>query len=200
MRPVILSGLSAVAICLTLASGAQATTIGSQAFVDINAPTADGSSTGNLNTSTIFKIGQLISTTSQTGIFVGMPTQFFPSFTFNVTIPNSLTFGNSAFGTFSSTAITVVTNVPGFLNISALGLWTPGTFFGSLTGPLLSSLTFTFTQDPAHTGAIGASATFATTSTVIPEPPSIVMGLTGLAAGVGIYLLRQRRRANLAMV
>jgi hypothetical protein len=189
-----------VAICLSLASGAQATTIGSQAFVDINSPTANGSPTGNLNTSTIFTIAQFVSTTSQTGIFAGMPRQFFSPFTFDITNPASLTFGNSVFGTFASTAITVVTNIAGFLNISALGVWTPGTFGGVTGGPFLSTLTFTFTQDPAHSGAIGASATFATTSTVIPEPPSIVMGLTGLAAGVGIYLLRQRRRAAIAMV
>ena len=200
MRPVILSGLSAVAICLSLASGAQATTISSQAFVDINSPTANGSPTGNLNTSTIFTIGEFVSTTSQTGIFVGMPRQFFASFTFNINNPTSLTFGNSVFGTFASTAITVVTNIPGFLNISVLGMWTPGTFGGVTGGPFPATLTFTFTQDPAHRGAIGASATFATP---VPEASSMVMGLTGLtglAAGVVIYRLRQRRRTTLAMV
>jgi MYXO-CTERM domain-containing protein len=48
---------------------------------------------------------------------------------------------------------------------------------------------FAFTQTPVTTGVISASATLA----VIPEPSSIVEGLTGLA-GVVIYRLRRRRR------
>jgi hypothetical protein len=199
MRPVILSGLSAVAICVALASGVQATTIGSQGFVDINAPAADGSPTGNLNTATTFSIGLFVSTTSHTGVFTGMPTQLFPAFSFNLTNPTSLIFGNSVFGTFASTAITVVTSLPGFLNISVLGNWTPGTFGGVTGGPFGSTLTFTFTQDPVHRGPISAAATFSILPAVIPEPPSIVMGLTGLAAGVLIYQLRRRRRVTSAL-
>ena len=199
MRPVIFFGLSTVAICLALASGVQATTMGAQAFVDIGSPTANGSPTGNINTATTFSIGTFVSTTSQTGVFTGMPTQFFPSFSFNITNPTSLIFGNSVFGTFASTAITVVENVPGFLNISVLGNWTPGTFGGVTGGPFGSILAFTFTQDPAHRGPISAAATFSILPAVIPEPPSIVMGLTGLAAGVLIYRLRRRRRVTSAL-
>jgi len=195
MRPVILFALSVMVICLALASGVHATTINSQAFTDTGSPTANGSPTGNINTATTFTVGNFISTTSQTGIFAGMPLQFFSSLSFNITNPSSLTFGNSFFGTFASTAITVVTNTPGFLNISAMGEWTPGTFGGLSGGPFASTLTFVFTQNPSHNGAIGDSAVF---QTVIPEPPSVVMGLTGLAMGGVIYLLR-RRRATLAL-
>lgn len=196
MREKILFGLSAAVICLALASGVHASSIDSQAFTDIGAPMANGSPTGNINTATTFTIGNFVSTASNTGIFAGMPTQFFPSFTFNITSPTSLAFGNSVFGTFASTAITVVTNTPGFLNLSVTGEWTPGTFGGVTGGPFASSLTFTFTQTPSHSGAIGASAVF---ETIVPEPPSVVMGLTGLAIGGVIYGFRRRRRATLVL-
>ena len=196
MRPVILFSLSVGAICLALATAVHATTIDSQGFADIGSATANGSPTGNINTATTFTIGNFISTTSHTGVFAGMPTQSFPSFSFNITNPTSLTFGNSVFGTFASIAITVVTNTPGFLNISVMGGWTPGTFGGVIGGPFASTLTFTFTQNPSHSGAIGASAVFAA---AIPEPPTVVMGLTGLAVGGMIYGLRRRRRATLSI-
>ena len=192
MRSVILFTLSAMAICLVLASGVHATTIDSQAFTDTGSPTANGSSTGNINTATSFTVGNFISTTSQTGFFAGMPVQSFASFSFNITNPTSLTFGNSIFGTFTSTTITVVTNTPGFLNLSVMGEWTPGTFGGVTGGPFASTLSFVFTQNPSHSGAIGDSAVF---QTVIPEPPTMVMGLTGLALGGMIYRLRRRRAA-----
>jgi len=71
-----------------------------------------------------------------------------------------------------------------------------GDWHGLDRGPFESEMRFAFTQTPATTGSISASATFtsfAPEPPSVPEPSSIVMSLTGLA-GVVIYRLRRRRR------
>ena len=162
-------------------------------FDDIGSPTADGSTTGDLNMATTFMVSTMISGTSRSGIFIGFPVATpFPSFTFNSTINTSLAFGDPLFGNFTSTSISEVTNVPSVIGFDVKGDWMPGSFFPSLMGQTLDALfSVSFTQIPAHSGEISDSASF---STVVPEPPSIVLVLTGLAAGVGIYGLRRGRR------
>jgi hypothetical protein len=77
--------------------------LGTQAFSDIGTPTADGSNTGNINTAMTFTIGDLVSTTSNTGVFAGMPTQNFGTFTMVVPSPiiQVLVFFTDVFGTFT---------------------------------------------------------------------------------------------------
>jgi hypothetical protein len=183
----ILFGLATLAVCLSLTTGAQAGSVNTQGFADIGTPTAN---TGDINTATSFTVGNLVSTTAQTGFFVGMATQTFGSVTFDTTSGTSLTFGNSVFGTFTSTSITEATNVAGSVAFYVLGNWTPGSQ-GGTAGE--SSFTISFTQTPAHTGSISDSGTFSIPpAAVVPEPSSVVMGLTGVAFGVVIF--RRRRR------
>jgi hypothetical protein len=159
-----------------------------QGFVDQGTPQAGGSPTGDINTATKFIIGDLQTTSAQTGFFVGMATQDIGQVSFDSTSGSSLDFGNSVFGTFSSTSITEVTNVPGVVGFYVLGNYTPGTQGGN-SG--LASFTLSFTQT-APGSSISNSGTFSIPPAAVPEPSSVVMGLTGIAA-CGLVCVWQRR-------
>jgi len=199
LRPLILFGLSALAIFLSATAGLRADPIvlGTQGF------NAAGSvitpNTGDVTTATVFDFGNFGTTSNQTGIFAGMPTQLFGPVSLNITIPTGLAFGNSVFGAFTSSSNTPV--FIGFNTASFLedGLWTPGTFpgFSGLTGgPFTTKLLLSFTQVGGPGTAVSFSGSFSASKT--PEPSSIVMVLTGLIAGVVMFRLR-RSRCNLVM-
>lgn len=58
---------------LTSTGKAQAAFIGTQGFADIGAPTTN---TGDINTATVFNLGNLLTTGSQSGNFLGLPLTF----------------------------------------------------------------------------------------------------------------------------
>jgi hypothetical protein len=183
--------LSALAICLAPTSTVLAVPTGTQGFADIGTPMASGSATGNINTATMFTIGDLMSTTANTGVFSGMTHQDFGSVMFDITSASSLDFGNSVFGHFASTSFTETKMAPGVLSIFVLGEWTPGTQGGVTGGPFMSDVTITFNQTPPFSGSISDSFTFATPAPTssVPEPATfglMALGLLGLA--------RRRRR------
>ena len=181
---------------LTISFTAEAQPIGTQGFADIGTPTAGGSATGNLNTATSFAFGGLTSTTASTGIFTAMPTQFFGTVSFDITSDTSLTFGNSVFGTFTSTSFAETINNPGQIAIFVAGEWTPGTYGGVTGGPFLSDVTISFTQTPASSGSISGSATFATPEEIpgeIPEPATSWLFGISLAALACIAYWRRKR-------
>jgi len=187
------------ALLLACAVGtAKAGPIGTLGFSDIGTPTADGSPTGNINTATSFTIGELFSTTAEMGIFVGLGHQDFGAVSFSTLTPTSFSFSNSVFGTFTSTSISEAVNTPGVVAFYILGNYTAGTVDpGTGTNP--ASFTLSFTQTPAFTGGISDSGTFAVPPAPppgVPEPATLVMGLTGIAGGGLFYLLRRRRRAS----
>ncbi len=179
--------------------------VGTQGFADIGTPLAGGSATGDINTATSFTIGNLVSTTSDTGVFSGMSSQVIGAVSFDTTSGTSLSFTNSAFGTFTSTSIDEYTNKAGTVAFYVLGTWTPGTYNNNNTtytsGPYDASFTISFTQTPPGSGnSISDSATFSVPPTgmpSVPEPASIVMGLTGLVIG-GLAYRRHRRQASIA--
>jgi hypothetical protein len=176
-----------------LASGfgtAQAAAVGTQGFADIGSPTVD---TGNINSATVFNIGDMVSTGSQMGVFVGMPTQNVGPFSFNDTVGSSMTFGDGVFGTFSSTSILEYANSPGSVSFYVVGSWTPGSYVGGLPGP--ASFNLNFNQNPAGTGSISDSGTFSIPPTGVPgvpEPSSLTLALTAVA-GAGLFSLARRR-------
>ncbi len=196
---------SALIVCPTGNLFAGSSPVGTQAFADIGTPQAGGSATGDINTATSFMIGDLLSTTSNTGVFAGMSKQDFGAVSFNTTSQTSLSFGDSVFGTFTSTNIDEYTNRAGTVAFYVLGTWTPGSYNNNNTtytsGPYDASFTISFTQTPAGAGgAISDSATFSVPPSGIPgvpEPASIVMGLTGLVIG-GLAYRRHRRQSSIA--
>jgi len=181
----------AVGLSLTASTAAWGQA-GSQGFADTGAPTAN---TGNINTSTSFTIGDLVSNGSQSGLFVGMGSQTFGTVAFDTTVGTSLSFGNAVFGSFASTSITLASDVPGAVAYYALGEWTPGTYGSVAGGPFLASFTISYTQTPAGTGAISDSSTFSVPPAPlgVPEPSSFV--LLGLGA-IGFVGYRRLRRAR----
>src|SRR5215467_3491900 len=142
--------------------------LGTQAFVEFGTPTAGGVPMGNINTATSFMIGNLVSTANNSGVFAGMPSQFFGPVSFSLTSPTSFIFGNSLFGTFRSTSISVAKNVPGFLNLDIFGHWTPGTF-GGLTGhgPFVAEVGLSFVQIPTGTGGVISDNSVLSVSTTV---------------------------------
>jgi hypothetical protein len=148
----------------------------------------------------------LVSTTSNSGVFLGMPPQSLGHFLFNLTNPSIAGFpASETFGSFRIESLTEPTNNPdtGFAVLLASGVWVPGTWsmdhFGVPDKPFDADLRMAFTQTPAHTGAISASGTFAVPApAAVPEPSSIVLVLTGLAAGVVTDWRRRRRQRAMA--
>jgi len=192
VRPVILFGLAALA-CLSPASRLQATPIiiGMQGFTDSGVTTTD---TGDVSTAMTFTLGNWTTTTFGTGIFAGMPVQTFGQVSFNIADPSGFTFGNGVFGAFDATSVTTSPPVPNVASFSFDGLWAPGTQGGLTGGPFPSSINVLLIQPGGPGSPIISNATFSVeeAETVIPEPSSFVLSLTGLAAGVLIY--RRRRR------
>jgi hypothetical protein len=176
---------------------AKAGPVGTLGFADIGTPTAN---TGDINTATSFTIGNLISTTAETGIFAGPPpmlSQDFGSVTFSTGTPASFSLSNSVFGTFTSTSITEAVNSPGLVGFYILGTYTAGSVDpGSGTNP--ASFTLSFTQTPASTGSISDSGSFSVPPASppgVPEPATLVLGLTSIVGG-GLFHLIRRRRAK----
>jgi hypothetical protein len=165
------------------------TSIGTQGFADIGAPSVVG---GNINTGTSFTLGNLISTGAQAGYFAGLTTQIFGPASFVPGVGSGFAFGNATFGSFLSTSIVEQTNAPGERSFFILGNYTAGTFDPSLSpNPAPASLRLSFTQTPPVDGAISASATMAIPP--VPEPSTLMLACVGLAGGLAV---EQNRRAS----
>jgi hypothetical protein len=189
----------ALAAVLSQATNVHAGPVGTQGLADVGGPTVD---TGDINTATTFTIGDLLSTYSHTGVFVGMTAQDFGPASFTTTSPTSFSFGNSVFGSFSSNVIMLAAEGPGTISYYIAGEYTPGSYVtGYGSGPFAASLTISFTQTPPGPGgAISDSATFSVPPTPppsIPEPASVVLGLTGIL-GCGLMHYLRRRSIKIA--
>jgi hypothetical protein len=171
---------------------------GTQAFVDAGSPTFSPGT--DINTATTFTIGDWVSTTSQTGIFT--PTSLpkltdFGSVTFSVGAPTSFSITQPIFGTFTSTSITEAMVSPGIVGFYILGNYTPGTVVSGGTEQL-ASFTISFNQSP-NGGAISDSGTFSVPpaqNPFVPEPSTLIMGLTSVVGGIFFHLRRRRRLRN----
>lgn len=171
------------------------TSTGSQGFADIGSPSVDS---GNINTGTTFTIGNMISTGASVGYFSGLSTQIFGPIAFNPTVASSISFGNATFGSFLSNSITEQTNAPGERSFLVLGNYTAGTFNPALTpNPAPASMTISFTQTPAGTGAISDSATLSIPPAV-PEPSTALLACVGVAGGLAVDQSRRQRRRRAA--
>jgi hypothetical protein len=189
----------AVAAILTQATSVQAGSVGTQGFADMGSPTVGG---GDIFTATTFTIGDLVTTTAQTGAFDGLSRQDFGPVTFTTDstlgVDTSFAFGNSTFGYFSSEAIVPAGTGTGSVSFFIVGNWTPGSYSGykGLSGSYVTSFAISFNQ-PSGGGAISDSATISVTAAsvttaAVPEPSSIVLGLTGIVVcGLGFGLRRR---------
>jgi hypothetical protein len=164
-----------------------------QGFADIGTPTAN---TGNINTATVFTIGDLISTTANTGIFAGLPTQVIGPVTFDSTVGSSLSFSSSGFGSFTSTSITEISNSSGQAAFYVLGNFLGGADDGGAGSNGPASFTISFTQTPSGSGSISDSGTFSVPPAgTVPEPSSIVCTLIGIGSFAGVGLVRRKRKS-----
>jgi hypothetical protein len=168
----------------------QAAVLGTLSFADIGAASAN---TGNINSSTVFTIGDLFSTVGD-GAFAGMPNEIFGPVTFNTAVGTSLTISNAVFGTFASSSITEAVDVPGVVAFYVLGDYTSGTFTAGSGAGGAASFTISYTQTPATTGSISDSSTFSIPPAAppgTPEPASMVLMGSAL---VGLAMIRRRRK------
>lgn len=189
--------LMPLAVALFSLGTMQAAVIGTIGFSDIGQPLAEGSTSGDINTSTMFTIGELFSDIGGTGVFAGLPHQDFGAVAFDSGVGTSLSFSNAVFGTFTSTSIIEPVNTPGIIGFYILGNYTTGTYAGlggAGQGPSQASFTLTFNQTPPSDGSISDSATFSippATPPGTPEPASMVLMGSAL---IGLAMIRRRRK------
>jgi hypothetical protein len=85
---------------------------------------------------------------------------------------------------------------PGSTSMYILGTYTGGTFDPGTSGA--ASFTISWTQTPAGSGGISDSATLSIPPAPppgrIPEPATLVMGLTSVVGGIFFHLRRRRSR------
>jgi len=194
--------LATVALAIGTASAA---VVGSQGFSDNGSLFGPATDTGDINTASKFFVGSLSSNFgfgSQTGDFLFMPSHTVANdLTIDTTIPGSFSFSDAVFGDFSSTSISIASNVPGAVAIYILGTYSSGTWISAnhpadITAGEIASFTFTFNQNPAHTGALSDSATFSDPPATPPGTPEpATMGLFG-SAFVGLGLLGRKKLAK----
>lgn len=166
---------------------ALATTTGTQAFANLGTTTVD---TGNINTAVTFTLGNVRSTASQTGYFVGLPAlSAAGSWSFSTNVGTSLTFSNPAFGTFQSTAIITESNtvIPGQQRtFYVVGTLSGGTLGPVTPSPVPSSITITLTQ----TGiAISSSATLSIPPTKAKSPVLVAANDLGCDSTPRVYVI-----------
>ena len=171
-----------------------------QGFVDVGTAEADGTSTNDINGAATLTIGDLSTNTTQTGFFVGLSHQDLGQVTFSTTVGSndSLSFGDSDFGTFTSTSLKVLSAVPGAVTFYILGDYTPGTQGGSGG---MASFSISFTQSPigggpgsgiSDSGVLSIPPASGVSPSSVPEPASLIMGLTGLVTCGLVCGLRRR--------
>jgi PEP-CTERM motif len=202
----------ALGLVLVGSPSAWAQPVGTQGFVDVNTPTANSSDIALATSFTIGSNSLLITTNSSTGIFVGLTTAAVTgasgsTFTVTPTLDHTtsnttFSFGNSAFGSFTSTEseLTAVTTGSSSASVTYLfeGNWTAGTYPTAFTGNTYpASVTLTINQTGGPGSALSVGGTFAvppTPVTVVPEPST--MAIAGLGAlGLIGYGIRRRKGA-----
>lgn len=157
---------------------ALAVTTGTAGFGDFGATSvAPGTS---IHTATTFNIANMITAGVPTGYFASLPFQVFGPESFNTANGDSFAFSTPTFGSFQSSSITTVTNVPdsGFRDFYVVGNYTPGTFNPAplVPNPAPASLRISFTQSPANTGTISVSITMQ----LPPERPEFLVAADDL--------------------
>lgn len=181
---------------------AKAGPVGSLAFVDMGTTSVN---TGDIDTATSITFGDLVSTQNSSGIFAGSPSlsdQTFGTTSFSAgwAVNTSFSISSTAFGTFKSTSISEIVNSPGLVEFAIAGNYTGGKFDATVKNTE-GTLLVTLTQDPPHSGVISGSGVFEAGPLgvlAVPEPASLVMGLTSVVGGGLFYLLRRRRSTKAA--
>ena len=174
-----------MAIAIATVARAQTGTLG---LVDITTPTVSPGT--DINGATTYNIGDLASFSNASGFLTGLPFQNYGAVSFQPAVGNSFSFGDTAFGTFTSSAITLETSTAGFQSIHILGDYSSGTFDSHAVVNDPASVDLSFAQNPIATGGISDSAVFTVPATVIPEPTSLAM----VGVGLGALFIRLRPR------
>jgi hypothetical protein len=152
-------------------------TVGTQGFGTLGTTIID---TDNITTATVFTLNNVQSTASQSGYFVGLPTNSnIGNWSFDTNVGTSLSFTNIALGTFQSTIITTtsITDTPGRQRtFSIFGSFTGGTNRGNTTpNPTTASITLTLTQS----GAAISSSAILSIPVLVPGPVTILTANPG---------------------
>lgn len=197
----LIASTAAVAAFLVVSPGAAAGLLsfpgpeGSQGFFDLGV--AEAKPTADVNTATIFTIGNLLSTEDSHGFFKDLPEQSFSPITFSVSDPLSLRFGNAEFGSFASSSIAQLSNDPdvGSRSFRVQGWFTQGTFGGTLSpNPALTDFTISFNQNAGTGAAISVNATL-DFAAIQPVPEPTTFALLAMATATAVVFRARRRLA-----
>ena len=189
-------GVVAVALATLLCQGT--TVLAGMVTGTIAIGVADAATTphDNINTDTVFTLPTVFASGTGTGDFTVFS---FPallgSAVLTTTTPRTFSFGSTAFGFFHGQSIASQLSgslTEGFL---ILGRFTPGT---SEPGTTANSASFTisFTQNGGPGTVISASGTLNVPAPAfgsVPEPASLVLGLSAVAGG-GLFQAVRRRK------
>ncbi len=134
----------------------------------------------SIHTATTFTLSNMITVGTPTGYFSTLPFQTFGLESFDTGNGSSFAFSTPVFGSFQSSSITTVTNVPGsgFRDLYVVGAYTPGTFNATplVPNPAPASLRISLTQSPVNTGTISVSITMQ----IPPERPEFLVAADDL--------------------
>jgi hypothetical protein len=194
MRKIMLAALATAVLALAVAPRTYASVSGSQGFDSATLTQADALPTGNINTATVFQLDDWKTNGNSTGLFTGLSAQDFGMVTLTLGKGTGLMFGNSSFGVFDSTTITASSTGPGFLDVLAVGTFSPGSIFPG--APAATSETrIALTQTPPGDGSISASGTMSITpTTVVPEDATFFLFGTGLLTMLGLLSVPKFRQ------
>jgi hypothetical protein len=170
---------------------------GSQGFTNLGSATAGP--TTDINDSTNFTIGKLITTKNSSGFFNGLSRQIFSPISFSISNPKSLQFGTAEFGAFASTKFLQLSNDPlvGSRSFLIEGMFTQGTFGPPLDpNPMLANLTLSFNQTAGMGTSISVNATldFVASIQPVPEPSTAALATVALGTAGLVWFRRGRSR------
>lgn len=178
--------------------------VGSQGF-SFTGGVSTNNDPSNINTASVFTLDGMstfLGPNNQKDDFLTYVTTaetFASPLALTTSTPTSFTFGNATFGTFVASSVTQSVSGSTTESFNMMGTFNPGSDFaaGGFT-PGSAQFVISFTQG-APGDAISASASLYSPSVaaVVPEPASVVLGLTSiLGCGLASGLRRRSGKAT----
>jgi hypothetical protein len=195
-RPLVGTFVLALAAIVSQTSSVQAGSLSGSLPLISSDVTEDGS---DLSTSTTITAATLFSSGPGTGDYAPIPgsngtfTSFGGPIVLDLSTLTLTTLSNSTFGSFTASSVEIVSQSSSFLDVFVLGTFTPGSGLGTGFTASASSLNISINQNGA---SLSEALTLSTPPVTVPEPASLIMGVTSaLACGLFFGFARRSKKA-----